>query len=277
MKKRKRKFPISFYVGVSLLIIIIFLIITAPLISPYDAYEMDSGMRLQGISRAHLFGTDRFGRDIFSRVLIGGRITLFSCGVALCSALILGIIIGLIAGLEEGSFWDKLIMRIVDLLMAFPFTIIAIVVAAYWGTGLNTLLAVVISVWWVPFTRMTRSLVLKAKTEIYVSAAQVLGAPKRVIVFRELLPRILGTVLVQATFQLSALILAIAALSFVGLGTQPPAPEWGSMLADGRDHFFQAPYILLGPSLFIILTALSLNLIGEGMRDRLDPYENLQF
>ncbi|NLH01433.1 MAG: ABC transporter permease, partial [Clostridiales bacterium] len=179
----------------------------------------------------------------------------------------------LAAGMNEGSAFDRIIMRIIDLLMAFPFMEIAIVAATLFGNGLTNLLFIVTAVWWVPFARMTRSLVLKAKTETYVSAAIVLGAGNADILFRELLPQVLGTVLVQATFQLGSLILTIAALSFIGMGEHPPAPEWGSMLSDGRDHFFQAPYILLGPSIFIILTVLALNLIGEGLRDRLDPYE----
>lgn len=273
MKKCRLKYSSSFYIGIALLSAIVILVAGASLFAPYDPLEANAAERLQGISTAHLFGTDRFGRDVFSRVLFGGRVTLLSCGAALISSLFIGLIIGLAAGMKEGSALDRIIMRIIDLLMAFPFMVIAIVAATLFGNGLANLLSIVTAVWWVPFARMTRSLVLKAKTETYVSAAIVLGAGNGDILFRELLPQVLGTVLVQATFQLGSLILTIAALSFIGMGEHPPAPEWGSMLSDGRDHFFQAPYILLGPSIFIILTVLALNLIGEGLRDHLDPYE----
>ena len=273
MKKHKHKFSISFYIGVVLLAVVIILVVGAPLFAPYDPLAVNAAERLQGISAAHWFGTDRFGRDVFSRVLYGGQVTIISCFTALFSALVIGLMIGLLTGMHNGSAIDVIFMRIIDVLMSFPFMVLAMVVAALFGASLTTLLFVVIAVWWVPFARMTRSLVLRAKSETYVSAAEILGAKSSVIMFRELLPQVLGSVLVQATFELGSLILTIAALSFLGMGSQPPAPEWGSMLSDGRDHFMQAPYILLGPSLFIIITVFALNMIGEGLRDRLDPYE----
>lgn len=273
MKRHRRKFPTSFYIGVVLLAAVIVLVAGAPLFAPCDPLEQNAAIRLQGPSTAHWSGTDRFGRDIFSRVLYGGRVTIISCVTALLSALAIGLGIGLVTGMHSGSAIDVIFMRIVDVLMSFPFMVLAMVVAALFGASLATLLFVVIAVWWVPFARMTRSLVLRAKNETYVSAAEILGAKSSVIMFHELLPQVLGSVLVQATFELGSLILTIAALSFLGMGSHPPAPEWGSMLSDGRDHFMQEPYIILGPSLFIILTVLSLNLIGEGLRDYLDPYE----
>jgi peptide/nickel transport system permease protein len=157
--------------------------------------------------------------------------------------------------------------------MSFPFMVLAMVVAALFGTGLLHLLMAVVSVWWVSFARLSRSVVLRIKTETYISAARVLGASPVTIMFRDVLPRAISPVLIQATFELGNLILTISALSFLGLGAQPPTPEWGSMLSDGRAHFMSSPHILLGPAFFIFLTVLSLNLIGEGFRDRLDPYE----
>lgn len=273
MKTHKHRFPVSFYFGLILLGAIIILIAGASFFMPYDPLADNPADRLQGISAEHIFGTDRFGRDVFTRVLYGGRITIISCVTALFSAMAIGLIIGLFTGMHSGSVVDSIIMRIIDVLMSFPFMVLAMVVAALFGASLATLLFVVVAVWWVPFARITRSLVMRAKSETYISAAEILGAKNSTIMFRELLPQVLGQVLIQATFELGSLILTIAALSFLGMGSQPPAPEWGSMLNDGRDHFMQTPYILLGPSLFIILTVLSLNLIGEGVRDRLDPYE----
>jgi peptide/nickel transport system permease protein len=164
-------------------------------------------------------------------------------------------------------------MRIIDILMSFPFMVLAMVIAALFGTGLLNLLFVVVSVWWVSFARLARSIVLRIKSETYIHAAKLLGARDRTIIFRELLPYAIGPILIQAAFELGNLILTISALSFLGLGSQPPTPEWGSMLSDGRAHFMHSPHILLGPAFFILITVLALNLIGEGFRDRLDPYE----
>ncbi len=166
-------------------------------------------------------------------------------------------------------------MRVIDVLMAFPFMVFAMVFAALWGTGLANLLIAVVAVWWVPFARLARSIVLQVKNDPSIQAARVLGASGwRMGVF-ELLPKMIGSLLVLATFELGTLILSVSALSFLGMGALPPTPEWGSMLSDARAHFFQAPHILLGPALFIVLTVLSLNLIGEGLRDMLDPYEHI--
>jgi peptide/nickel transport system permease protein len=276
MNKHKLKFPANFYIGAVLLAVVIILVAGAPLFTPYHPLEVNAAERLQGISAEHWFGTDRFGRDVFSRVIYGGRVTIISCFTALLSALAIGLMIGLLTGMHSGSALDIIFMRIIDVLMSFPFLVLAMVVAALFGASLTTLLFVVIAAWWVPFARMTRGLVLQARNETYVSAAEILGAKSSVIMFRELLPQVLGPVLVQATFELGSLILTIAALSFLGMGSKPPAPEWGSMLSDGRDHFMQAPYILLGPSLFIIVTVFALNMIGEGLRDHLDPYEIIE-
>lgn len=277
MKRHRHKFPTSFYIGVVLLAAIIVLVAGASFFAPCNPLEQNAAIRLQEPSIEHWFGTDRFGRDIFSRVLYGGRVTIISCVTALLSALVVGLVIGLVTGMYSGSAIDVVFMRIIDVLMSFPFMVLAMVAAALFGASLATLLFVVVAVWWVPFARMTRSLVLRAKNETYVNAADILGAKSSVIMYHELLPQVLGSVLVQATFELGSLILTIAALSFLSMGSQPPAPEWGSMLSDGRDHFMQEPYIILGPSLFIILTVLSLNLIGEGLRDRLDPFEIVEF
>jgi peptide/nickel transport system permease protein len=195
---------------------------------------------------------------------------------ALSMALVMGTLIGIATGLNKDSVFDVVVMRVIDVLMAFPFMVLALVVTALFGASLCNLLLVVISVWWVPFARMARSIVLQVKDDESVLAAKVLGASQPHIVFREVLPKVTGPIFTLATFELGTLILSISALSFLGMGAQPPSPEWGSMLSDARAHFFQSPYLIVGPSLFIILTVFSLNLIGEGMRDLLDPYESVE-
>jgi peptide/nickel transport system permease protein len=273
MKLAKTKYPLSFFIGVILIGFVIIMVAGAPLFTNYNYMEQNSAERLHGLSREHIFGTDRFGRDVFSRTLYGGRITLVSSLTALIMALVVGLGIGLVCGFYKGSILDGILMRIIDVLMSFPFMVLAMVVAALFGTGLLNLLFAVAAVWWVSFARLARSIVLRIQSETYINAAKILGARDRTIIFRELLPYATGPILIQAAFELGNLILTISALSFLGLGSQPPTPEWGSMLSDGRAHFMTAPYILFGPALFIILTVLALNLIGEGFRDRLDPYE----
>lgn len=229
--------PISLIMGVVILSILAVLIMGAPLFTPYDPLKQNASERLEKPSIDHPLGTDRFGRDVFSRTLYGGKTTLISSVFALCTALLIGLLVGLVAGMFHGSILDIILMRLIDVLLAFPFMVLAMVIAALFGTSLVHLLIAVVSVWWVSFARLTRSVVLHAKNETSFAAAQVLGAPRRTIILRELLPKAISPVLILATFELGSLILSIAALSFLGLGSQPPTPEWGSMLADGRVHF----------------------------------------
>ncbi|CAM4337918.1 ABC transporter permease [Saccharibacillus endophyticus] len=271
MNSRRASCALGF--GVALLALLAGSVFTASWLSPDDPLAMNVGARLQQPGMEHWLGTDRFGRDILTRTLHGGQTTLISCGLALLSAVLIGMLLGALAGMFHGSVFDIVLMRIIDVLLAFPFMVFAMVIAALFGTSLFHLLFAVVVVWWVSFARLTRSLVFQAKNSTAVDAARVLGTSNTVILFRELLPQALGPVLVLATFELGNLILAIAALSFLGLGSQPPSPEWGSMLADGRAHFMTAPHVLLGPALWIILTVLAFNCIGEGLRDRMDPYE----
>lgn len=270
---RKVRLQAGLIAGLVLLGLIAVLVGAAPWLAPHDPLEQNVVNRLKPPAAEHPFGTDRFGRDNLSRTLYGGQTTLLSALLALSAALAIGVTIGLIAGLFRGTWLDTLLMRLIDVLLAFPFIVFAMVIAALFGTGLFHLLVAVVSVWWVSFARLTRSVVLQAKSETSFAAAQVLGAGTSVLLFKELLPKVLGPVLILSTFELGTLILSISALSFLGLGAQPPTPEWGSMLADGRDHFLQAPHLIYGPALFITITVLAFNLIGEGLRDRLDPYE----
>lgn len=269
-------FPLSLWLGIGILLMVFVLVFVAPSISSHDPVQQDVELRLQGPSEDHLLGTDRFGRDVLVRTLFGGQTTLVSAFLTLGIVVCVGVAVGLFTGMFHNSWLDIVFMRIIDVLIAFPFMVFAMVITALFGTGLLHLLCAVCIVWWAPFARLTRSIVLQIKNDTSVEAAKVLGASHLTIVVKELLPKVMSSVAIQATFELGTLILSISALSFLGLGSQPPAPEWGSMLADGRDHFFEAPHILMSPAIFIMLTVLALNFIGEGLRDRLDPYEKLQ-
>ncbi len=260
------------------LVILSFVVVTvfgAPLFTPYEPTDADSSRRLESFSFEHPFGTDRFGRDILSRTLYGGRTTLVSTFMALLFALVCGTVIGAISALNNFSILDMIMLRIMDVLSSFPFMIFAMMIAGLWGRGLESLLLSVIVVWWIPFARLSRSLALKAKTEEQVEASIILGIPYHRLVLFEIIPKAMASVFTLATFELGTLILSISALSFLGLGAQPPVPEWGSMLSDARSQFFTYPHLLFGPSLYIIMTVFALNLIGEGLRDRLDPYEGV--
>ncbi|MDF2724303.1 MAG: binding-protein-dependent transport system inner rane component [Paenibacillus sp.] len=273
MNKGQTRHSPSLIVGIVILGLLAIAIFGAPWLAPHDPLKQQVEERLEKPSLKHPLGTDRFGRDVLSRTLHGGKHTLLASVAALGAALVIGLAAGLAAGMYHGSWLDAVLMRIIDVLLAFPFMVLAIIIAALFGTSLFHLLVAIASVWWVSFARLARSVVLQARNEVSFAAAQVLGASSLTMMFRELLPKAISPVLILATFELGSLILSIAALSFLGLGSQPPAPEWGSMLADGRDHFLQAPHILLGPALFIVLSVLAFNLIGEALRDRLEPYE----
>lgn len=271
----KDKSSAKIVVGILIMASIILMVSIVPFFLAIDPYAANQGERLEGISAKHLLGTDRYGRDLFIRTLYGGRVTLIAALSALSMALIVGILIGIVTGLNNQSLLDTIVMRLIDVLMAFPFMVFAMVIAAFWGASLHNLLIAVVTIWWVPFARLARSITLQSKNDLSIASATVLGASKSHIIFKELLPKVISHIFVLATFELGILILSISALSFLGMGAQPPTAEWGSMLSDARAHVFLKPHLILGPAMFITLTVLSLNLIGEGMRDLLDPYETL--
>lgn len=242
----------------------------APTLAHHDPDRQDAAARLQPPSQAYWFGTDRYGRDLFARVLFGGRTTLVASGVALTLVIAIGLTSGIVAG-YLGGWLDRALMWLVDLLLAFPSTVLALVIVGLFGAGLSNVLIALVGVWWVSFARVARSIALQARNEPAVAAARALGARHRTIIAREILPRTAGPVLALATLELGHLILAIASLSFLGLGAQPPSAEWGAMLADGRAYMLRAPHVIVAPALAMFVTVLALNLLGEGLRDLLDP------
>jgi peptide/nickel transport system permease protein len=257
-------------VGLIVLTVVILSALFAPLIAPYDPIAQDTTAIRAAPSAQHLFGTDNFGRDVFSRVLYGGRMSLPVGFVAVGITAVVGVALGLIAG-YYGRAIDSVIMRWVDIMLAFPGILLAMALVAILGPSLfNLMLAVGIAA--IPeYTRVVRGTVLSAREAEYVVAVRVSGAPDRSIVLRHILPNVLPPVIVLATLGIAGAIILGSTLSFLGLGIQPPTPEWGNMLSDGRSMLRHQWWVSLFPGLAIMVTVLAINLLGDGLRDALDP------
>ena len=257
-------------VGLVVIATFIVLALFAPLLSPYDPIATSWSLVRKAPSTAHWFGTDDLGRDILARVIYGARASLLAGAISVCIALAIGVPLGLIAG-YRGGFIDGLISRMTDAMLACPFLILAIALAAFLGPSLgNAMIAIGISATPI-FVRLTRGQVMAVKVEDYVEAARAMGNPPWRIALFHILPNILPALLVQATLSIAAAIIAEAALSFLGLGQQPPFPSWGSMLNAAQRFLVNAPWMAIWPGLAIFLVVLSLNLVGDGLRDALDP------
>jgi len=256
--------------GLILLAILVLVALLAPVITSYDPVELSPRDRLQAPSLTHLFGTDAFGRDVFTRVIYGGRISLQIGFIAVAIAASLGVTFGLLAG-YYGGIIDSLIMRLIDVMLAFPGILLALAIVAILGPNLvNAMIAVGISA--APtYARVVRGAVLQTKEQAYVEAIIQGGARTWRILLLHILPNILAPIVVIATLGVANAIIAGAALSFLGLGAEPPTPEWGLMLSDGRSYLRHAWWITTFPGLAIMVTVLSINLIGDGLRDALDP------
>ncbi len=257
-------------VGAGVVLFFVLVAIFAPLIAPYAPTATDWGAVRKAPSWAHWLGTDEIGRDVLSRVIFGARASLEAGVISVLISLTLGVPIGLISG-YVGGFLDGLLMRIVDAMLACPFLILAIALAAFLGPNLtNAMIAIGISA--MPaFIRLTRAQTLSTKVEDYVEAAKAVGNPHYRIVLRHILPNILAPIMVQATLAIAAAIIAEASLSFLGLGQQPPDPSWGSMLNTAKNFLSLAPWMAWWPGLAIFVVVLSFNLLGDGLRDALDP------
>ncbi len=260
----------SAVVGGSIALLIVVLALMAPLISPYDPIQTNQRVSLEAPSPAHPLGADRFGRDVLSRVLWGGRWSLPVGFVSVGIAAICGVTLGLLAG-YYGRAMDALIMRFVDLLLAFPSILLALAIIAVLGGSLfNVMIAVGIAA--IPeYVRITRGTVLSVKEREYVLAARLVGCRDHLILARHVLPNVAAPLIVLATLGIASAIITGSALSFLGLGIRPPTPEWGNMLADGREFLQRGWWIAFFPGLAIMLTVLSINLLGDGLRDALDP------
>ncbi len=264
-----------FTAGVIICIFWILMAILAPVVAPYDPITQDLGIRLQAPSAAHIFGTDNFGRDIFSRVIYGGRYSLLAGLLTVIIAGAIGTFYGAIAGYVGGQI-DNVMMRFSEMIMSFPSLILAMIINAVLGANLfNTMFALVI-VAWPSYARLMRSVVLSVKENEYVTAAEALGASKMRILIKEIIPNSISSVLIMATTDIGNQILMFSTLSFLGLGSAPPTPEWGMMVSDGVDYFNKF-WIAGFPGLAIFTMAVGANFIGDGLRDLLDPKLRKQF
>ncbi len=260
----------SFVAGAFIVAGIIAAAAFAPVLAPFNPIEQSFTHQLLSPSRAHPFGTDEFGRDIFSRVIYGARIALVVGVVADGIAALLGVVLGVVSG-YFGRRVDAFLMRTVDVLLAFPYLLLAMIVVAILGPSLiNAMIAIGI-VYTPQFARVVRGAVLQVKEEDFVEAARAVGAGSLRMLARHVLPNIVSPIIVMATLTVGFMIVETAGLSFLGLGASPPTPEWGSMLATGRSFMLTAPWIATFPGLAILITVVGFNLIGDGLRDLLDP------
>jgi peptide/nickel transport system permease protein len=242
----------------------------APLLAPYDPLFQDLGIRLTPPSPEHWLGTDSLGRDILSRILYGARISLLVGVVVVVSAGLVGTAIGLVAG-YVGGFVDEALMRLTEVFLAFPALILAMAIAGALGPSLTNAIIAIAAVTWAVYARLTRGQILSLRRREFVEAARAMGATQMRIVVRHLLPNALAPLMIQASFDLGSSIIAAAGLSFIGFGAQPPTPEWGVMISEGRNYISTQPWLSLFPGLAILLAVGSFNLLGDGLRDAFDP------
>lgn len=256
--------------GVILVLIIVLSCVFANVISPYDPAEQDTTQRFLMPSLEHPFGTDNYGRDLFTRVLYGGRISLLVSIMAVAISLVIGVVLGATAGYFGGTY-QSVVMRIMDIMMAIPGLLLAVSLSAMLGTGiLNTALAIAIT--GAPtVARLVCASVMTIRNMEYVEAAKARGATNRRIILRQILPNTLSPLIVDCTLRISANIMQISSLSFIGLGVQPPTPEWGSIMNLGRDYIATFWPLITFPGIMIMLTLFGFNMMGDGLRDALDP------
>ena len=242
----------------------------APLLAPHDPLAIDPLNRLADPSRLHPLGTDQLGRDTLSRVLFGARWSLGTAAAATVVVIAIGVFVGTLAGYYGGRL-DALLMWVVDVLLAFPSLILYLAIVGTLGPGLRNVMIALIALSWVAYARVVRGLVLSMRERGFVRASRLLGAGDRRLMFRHILPNVVPPVVILASLQMGGLIIALAALGFFGLGVQPPTPEWGTMVNESRLFLQTAPALMIWPGLAISLTVIGFNLLGDGLRDVLDP------
>ncbi|MDR7419366.1 MAG: ABC transporter permease [Armatimonadota bacterium] len=266
---RLRRNPL-FAVGTVIIVTFVMVGLFAPYIAPYPPIAVDAMSMFQGPSRAHVFGTDRFGRDLFSRVVYGVRVSLGIAGLSIGVASVIGALLGLVAGYFERAA-DQVLGRLMDVFFAFPSVLLALGISAVLGAGVSTVVIAIAVVYTPLFFRVMRASVLGEKQLTYVEAAASIGAGSWKIMTRHILPNTLSPMIVQMAVSLSYAILIESALSYLGVGVQPPTPSWGTILNEGKEFLPISPWISLFPGLFIMLSVLGLNFVSDGLRDYLDP------
>jgi len=258
-------------VGLVIVVVVALVALAAPLLAPDDPTRVDALRRLAPPSPDAPLGTDNLGRDILSRLIWGARLSLGTAGLAALLILTIGVGLGMIAGFY-GGLLDDLLMRVVDVLLAFPALILALAIAGVLGPSIASVMIGIVTVAWADYARVMRGQVLAARERQYVEAARATGVRDARILARHLLPNVLPPILVLASLEMGGLILTISGLSFLGLGAQPPTPEWGAMLNDGRAFIGSAPQLMLFPGLAISIVVVGFNLLGDGLRDAFDPH-----
>lgn len=255
--------------GLAVILIWALIALAAPLIAPYGPFQQKVEDRLQPPSWQHPFGTDELGRDVFSRVIYGARISLPVGLVVIGFSMAMGVLVGALAGYLGGLF-DLLIMRVADITLAFPSIVLALAIASVLGPSLRNAVIAMILVWWPEYARLMRGQVLSVKNNEYVTAARAVGVPRGRILSRHILPNSGSPIVIKASLDAGSAILTIAALSFIGLGAVPPTPEWGAMISLGRFKFYQW-WLTAFPGLAVLTVVLGFNFLGDGLRDALDP------
>lgn len=282
MKPKINEFRLSFYlmrknlltkIALILLLIILLTAIFAPLIAPYPedaALNTDPANSLLPPSLEHLFGTDELGRDILSRIIFGTRISITTAIITVAVAVTIGAVLGGIAG-SKGGWVDEVIMRITDTFLSFPPLLLAIAIAALLGPSLvNAQIAIIVS-WWPTYTRLLRGQAISVRERQFVKAAQAIGTKESTIIFKHVLPNCIAPLIIEASIDMGAVILTIASLSFLGLGAQPPTPEWGLMVSTSKNYFMNAWWLSIFPGMAIFITVLTFNILGDSIREVLDP------
>ena len=260
----------AFTSGLLLTVALIFVALAAPILSPFDPDTQDTARRLEAPSRQHLLGLDDLGRDMLSRIIYGARVSLRVGFSVVILASLIGVTLGAMAGYFGGAV-DVIVMRICDILLAFPGILLAIALVAVMGPSLNNVILALATIGWVGYARLVRGQVLKVREMEYVTAAKALGAKSPRVIVLHVLPNVMNPVIVMATLGLAGAILAEAALSFLGLGVQPPTPSWGAMLTAGRRYLGLANHMAIFPGIAIMLAVMGLNFLGDGLIDALDP------
>ncbi len=257
--------------GFALTVLLVFLALAAPWLSPYDPTTQDLPIRLLGPSASHWMGTDQLGRDVLSRIIFGARVSLSVSISVVLGAGIVGLTIGSLSG-YFGGWFDRIVNTVlINAFLSFPGILLAIAFAAFLGPGIGKVILALIVTGWAGYARLARAQILQAREMEYVLAARSLGASHVRILIRHLLPNILQPVLVQATIAMAGAILAESTLSFLGLGVLAPMPSWGAMLSDAKSHLFDAPHLVIFPALAVMVAVLAFNLLGDALRDWLDP------
>ena len=257
-----------FYAGAAILLLLAAAALFAPALAPYNPFSQNLDQDLIPRSSEHWLGTDKLGRDILSRIIYGGRISLLVGITTVALSLAIGVVIGSLSG-YFGGWIDQMLMRLVDILMAFPGILLAIAFTAVLGPGLDHVILALCLIGWTGYARLVRGEILSLRERDFIQAARSLGCRPKRIILRHLLPNLLPPILIQSTFGLAAAIVAEGSLSFLGLGVEPPTPSWGAMLNDGRQFLLVAPHLTTYPGLALMITVLAVNLVGDALQERL--------